>query len=106
MRPSRPAAARGLRLPLNIQHEDRQVGTNVRIPETRPVCDSVTEVKTPTTYSSINLERVALKAKIRRSANVAKTRPPLEKTSLSPRFMNCRGRKRSLARIEASRGKS
>jgi hypothetical protein len=34
------------------------------------------------------------------------TTMPLEKASRSPRFMNCRGRYRSRATIEASRGKS
>src|SRR5205085_7797712 len=38
-------------------------------------------------------------------ASPARTTIPFEKTSLSPRFANCRGKNRSRARRAASRGK-
>ena len=73
---------------------------------TIPDCDRVNEVNTPTTYSWIRRSRLAWNTQIRIDAMMASTITPFENTSRSPRFSNCRGRKRSRARIEESRGKS
>ena len=58
---------------------------------TMPVCDSVKDVNTPTTYIWISLFRFASKATITRIEPSARPITPLEKTSRSPRFMNWRG---------------
>ena len=73
---------------------------------TIPVCDSVNDVNTPTTYSWINRLRSASNAMISRLANAPSTITPFENTSRSPRLANCRGMNRSRARIDESRGKS
>src|SRR6478735_4019721 len=48
---------------------------------------------------------LALKTRISAVAIVARTRTPFEKTSRSPRLVNCRGKNPSRAMIAASRGK-
>ena len=71
-----------------------------------PVCDSVNDVNTPTTYSWINLLRFASNARINRHANAPSTITPFENTNRSPRLANCRGMNRSRARMDERRGKS
>jgi len=48
-------------------------------------------MNTPITYSWINRVRSASNAKIMIEETIASTTMPLEKTSRSPRFTNCRG---------------
>ncbi len=71
-----------------------------------PVCDSVNEVNTPTTYSWISRLRSASNTRIRRPANAPRTMTPFENTRRSPRLANWRGMNRSRARIDERRGKS
>ena len=47
----------------------------------------------------------ALNIQISSDASTVRTRTPFEKTSRSPRFVNCRGAKRSRASRAESRGK-
>ena len=56
-----------------------------------PVCESVNDVNTPTTYIWISLLRFASNATITRIEPSASPITPFEKTSRSPRFMNWRG---------------
>ena len=73
---------------------------------TIPVCDSVNDVNTPTTYNWISRVRSASNTTISRQASAVRTTTPLENTNRSPRLANCRGRNRSRARMADSRGKS
>jgi hypothetical protein len=66
----------------------------------------VKPVNTPTAYSGMSWEMSPWKATISADAATARNNTPFENTSRVPRLKNCRGRKPSLAMIEARRGKS
>ena len=88
----------------------RSCGLNLRaISESQcrtiPAWLRVNETKTPMMYSWISRVVLASKAQISAMARTARITMPLEKTSLSPRLANCRGRNPSWPRIEARIGK-
>ncbi len=66
----------------------------------------VKPVNTPNAYSGISAEMSPLKTMISTPATAARKITPLEKTNRAPRLKNWRGRKPSLAMIDARRGKS
>ena len=66
----------------------------------------VKPVNTPNAYSGISLEMSPLNTMIKMQAIEARKITPLENTRRAPRLKNWRGRKPSLAMIEARRGKS
>src|ERR1041384_3344465 len=73
---------------------------------TIPSCDNVNDRNTPTAYSGIRRLVSPPKAMTSTPEKTARMMMPLENTSLSPRFANCRGRKRSRASNDERRGKS
>ena len=71
---------------------------------TMPVWDKVKAVKTPMAYRGIRAWVLPPKSTRSTQESPARMRIPLLKTRRSPRLANCRGRKRSLAMMEASMG--